>query len=95
VEWPSGNHAIQRAFERYGLLLGCDDLKRIAELVHTGHGEMIAKQDDDRHVIEIGGCVVVYDWVNERIRTFLPPREGKSHDEYIAQIRQFYDWEYD
>jgi len=84
-------HAIERAWERYGLRLEQADLRKIGRLIRERKSMMTRRQGDGRevHTVRYLDCpaVVLWDARGGAIVTFLPIEEITSGAGYRRMLR--------
>jgi len=89
-------HCVRRARERYGLKMDASRLRGVINRLKR-EGAILVRQGWTRHIIEIEiegkACVVAYDPTKKLIRTFLPARGAMSINDYLEDLKQYFDWE--
>lgn len=78
---PSGCHAIERAWERYGTRLNFADIGTIVGLIQENHGKLVSHTPGESSewllVYKDTEYRVVMDPTFWRVLTFLPPRRAR------------------
>ena len=71
------SHVIERALERYGIVITWQDVRDLEARIHAGDGVMLLRRNPDGaevSVVRVDGQLVtlVYSPLEGRIKTFLP-----------------------
>ncbi len=70
-------HAIDRAWQRYRLVLVVEDIRQMEARIATGLGQIVRRQVDgsEVHMVPVRDTVVLVVWspLTQRIVTVLPP----------------------